>query len=151
MGGIEWATLLPIIKTASVPLLLLVGKWLKGQKWFSNQVIPYAVLGLNGAGWVLMQMGVAKLTDGSWTPVVPPAPEVLGMGAVAVPLYAGLALALPSWLGAAAGTVASLAVEQFLVNRAHKGIKYRLLYKAAEAAQIIPLGQSKTLRLQSKW
>jgi len=154
MDSIDWGTYLPMLKTLSLPLLLLVGRWLKGQKWVANGFIPYATTGLNTAGWVLTTMGLASVSGGQLVPVpviVPPDPAVLGMGAVAVPLYATLAFALPGWFGSVVGVVASVAVEQVLVNKSHKGIKYRAMFKAAELAGIIPRGQARDLRVNSKW
>ncbi len=159
MESIDWGMYLPMVKTLSLPLLLLVGKWLKGRAWVNNQVIPYLTTGLNTAGWVLLHMGLVSATNGQLVPVVPPmAPAdpvilgaVSGAAVAAVPLYAMLAWAIPGWLGGVVGTVASIGVEQFLVNRAHKGIKYRMLFKAAEMANIIPKEQGRKLRLNSKW
>jgi hypothetical protein len=152
MDGIDWGVYLPMLKTLSLPLLLFVGKWLKGQSWVTNKAIPGVVLALNGAGWILLNLGLVRATDGQLAPIVPPPdPGVMGMGASFVPLYATLAFALPGWLGGVAGTVASVAVEQFLVNRAHKGIKYRALFKLAERTGVIPPDHSKGLRLKSRW
>ena len=150
MAGIDWGTLLPVLKTLSLPLLLFVGKWLKAQAWVSNKAIPYATTGLNAAGWVLLSMGLAQVTNGQLVPVPPP-PVDMGLGAAAVPLYATLAFALPGWLGGAVGMVASVAVEQFLVNKTHKGIKYRAMFKLAERTGLIPTGDARALRIKSRW
>ncbi len=150
---IDWGTYLPMLKTLSLPLLLFVGKWLKGLSFVRNGVIPYVTTGLNAAGWVLLTTGLASMSGGQLVPLpgLPPDPAIMGLGAAAVPLYATLAFAMPGWLGAVLGTVASVGVEQFLVNKAHKGIKYRILFKAAEKMGVIPAPQAREARRNSRW
>jgi hypothetical protein len=141
--------ILAMAKPLSLPVLLWVGRWLKGQSWVANKTIPYAVLGLNGAMWVLLQMGL--VTQGTGGQLAPVTPEEIGLGAAGVPGLALMAWAMPGWAGAIAGTVFSVGVEQFLVNRAHKGLKYRAMFKLAERMNWIPGQQAKELRLSSKW
>lgn len=149
MEGMTLTQILAMLKPLSLPVLLYVGRWLKGRSWVNNQVIPYVVLVLNGGAWAFLQMGLVERGTGGQ--LVPVAPDTLGLAAVGVPGLALMAWALPGWLGSIGGTVLSVGVEQFLVNKSHKGLKYRAMFKAAELAGIIPERQAKDLRQRSSW
>lgn len=131
-----WATIAPFL----LPLLLPIGRQLKQWAWFSNKAIPLTLVAVNFVVRVLPMLGWAKVGEGGQ---LEPVSLVLAPG-VLLGLSFGGAL---SWLGAGV----QLAVDHYMVNNAHKGLKYRAMWKLAQAGGIMPNLGADQVRKQVKW
>lgn len=133
-----WASVSPFL----LPLLLPIGRLLKGVNWFSNKAIPLTLVAVNFVLRVLPQLGWGKLGDTG---------QVEPMGAVVMPgvmlAFAFGGGALMSMLGAAV----QLGVDHFMVNNAHKGLKYRAMWKAAQAGGLLPDLGAVQVKKQVRW
>ena len=147
MEGMTVTQILAMMKPLSLPLLLWLGRWLKTKTTFSNKLIPWAILVLNGGSWGMLHLGLATSTNGGLEAVTP---EVIGVAAVGVPLLAVMAWGFGGF-GSILGTALSIGMDQFFVNAAHKGLKYRAMFKLAEATGVIPKDTARGYRLKSRW
>jgi len=141
--------ILALLKPLSLPLLVWLGKWLKTKTAVSNGLIPYAILGLNGISWFLLSTGLAVEGPGGALEGV--TPDSLGVAAAGVPLLGLMAWSMGGLFGTLAGAGLSLVVEQVGMNYAHKGLKYRAMFKLAEATGVIPPSTGRDMRRKSAW
>lgn len=129
-----------------LPVLLVVGQRLKALPFFANKFIPIALVVLNTGRLWIMRFGFAAPGAGEGQPLEPVG-QVLGM-----PMFGLLAVAgLGGMLLDVVGFGAQLAVDHYLVNKAHKGLKYRALYKLAERTGLVQVGSSQSLKQQVRW
>ena len=149
MEGMTITQILALLKPLSLPLLVWFGRWLKTKTAVSNGVIPYAILGINGVSWFLLSTGLA--VPGAEGGLEGVTPDSLGVAAAGVPLLGLMAWSMGGLLGTLVGAGLSLVVEQVGMNYAHKGLKYRAMFKAAEVAGIIPPSNARDLRNRSRW
>lgn len=129
-----------------LPVLIVVGKQLKAVPFINNQLIPWALVALNVGRLWLIRFGWAVPGAGEGQPLEPAA---LAIGA---PIFALVGIA---GLGGALTTVlsfgAQLAVDHWLVNKTHKGLKYRAMYKLAEKMGAIQPGSTATIKGKVTW
>lgn len=149
MEGMTITQILALLKPLSLPLFVWFGKWLKTKTAISNGLIPYAILGVNGISWFLLSTGLAVEGPGGALEGV--TPDSLGVALAGVPLLGMMAWSMGGLFGTLVGAGLSLVVEQVGMNYAHKGLKYRAMFKAAEIAGIIPANKARDMRRTSPW
>lgn len=129
-----------------LPVLLVIGQKLKQVSFFSNKLIPWALIVLNVGRIWLIRFGFAVPGTGEGEPLEP---VTLAVGA---PMFALIGvLGLKGAFMTVVGFGAQVALDHFFVNKAHKGLKYRAMFKAAEAAGLVNKGSSSAIKAQVRW
>lgn len=129
-----------------LPVLLLVGKQLKAVPFVQNRLIPVLLVALNvGRLWVIRFGWAAPNLGGEGQPLE-------GAALFALPVFGLIGiLGISGILVNVLGFGAQLAVDHFLVNQTHKGLKYRALFKLAQKTGLVQDGSATTLKAQVKW